>query len=73
LSKIFGATKILGVVVIIADEIMGVSELLGGTCKGCPLPKSTLRPRGVLHCVMHKCIMVKLGGKEKHIKYVKNA
>jgi len=30
--------------------------------------------RGVqyVHCVMHKCIVVKLGGNEKHIKYVKN-
>ena len=29
--------------------------------------------RGVqyVHYVMHKCIMVKLGGNEKHIKYVK--
>ena len=29
--------------------------------------------RGVqyVHCVMHKCIMVKVGGKRKHIKYVK--
>ena len=25
-----------------------------------------------MHCVMHKCIMVKLGGHEKFIKYVKN-
>ena len=27
--------------------------------------------RGVqyVHCVMHKCIMVKLGGNEKHIGY----
>jgi len=24
-----------------------------------------------VHCVMHKCIMVKVGGNEKHIKYVK--
>jgi len=24
-----------------------------------------------VHCVMHKCIMVKVGGKEKHIKYEK--
>jgi len=24
-----------------------------------------------VHCVMHKCIMVKLGGNEKHKKYVK--
>jgi len=23
-----------------------------------------------VHCVMYKCIMVKLGGNEKHIKYV---
>jgi len=31
------------------------------------------RLRGVqyVHCLMHKCIMVKLGGNEKHIKYVK--
>src|SRR6218665_2996251 len=30
--------------------------------------------RGVqyVHCVMHKCIMVKLGRNKKHIKYVKN-
>ena len=30
--------------------------------------------RGVqyVHCVIHKCIMVKVGGNEKHIKYVKN-
>ena len=29
--------------------------------------------RGVqyVHCVMHKCIMVKLGGNETHVKYVK--
>ena len=29
--------------------------------------------RGVqyMHCVMHKCIIVKLGGNEKHMKYVK--
>jgi len=29
--------------------------------------------RGVqyVHCVMHKCIMIILGGNEKHIKYVK--
>ena len=25
----------------------------------------------VVHCVMHKCIMVKLGGNEKHVKYAK--
>jgi len=25
-----------------------------------------------VQCVMHKCIMVKLGGNEKHKKYVKN-
>ena len=24
-----------------------------------------------MHWVMHKCIMVKVGGNEKHIKYVK--
>ena len=24
-----------------------------------------------MHCVMHKGIMVKVGGNEKHIKYVK--
>jgi len=29
--------------------------------------------RGVqyVHFVLHKCIMVKLGGNEKHIKYVR--
>src|SRR6218665_279835 len=29
--------------------------------------------RGVqyVHCVMHKCIIVKVGGSEKHMKYVK--
>jgi len=29
--------------------------------------------RGVqyMHCVMHKCIMVRLEGNEKHVKYVK--
>ena len=29
--------------------------------------------RGVqyVHCVMHKCIMVKVGGNEIHIKHVK--
>ena len=33
----------------------------------------TYGPRSVqyVHCVMHKCIMVKVGGNEKHIKYVK--
>src|SRR6218665_335247 len=33
---------------------------------------SSLKTRGVqyVHCVMHKCIMVKLGGNEKHRKYV---
>jgi len=30
------------------------------------------RPVAYVHCVMHKCIMVKLGGNEKHIKFVKN-
>jgi len=25
-----------------------------------------------VHCVMHKCIMVKLGRNEKHVKYAKN-
>lgn len=38
-------TKILrekGVVVI--DERMGVSQLLGGTCPGCPLTQSTRMP-----------------------------
>src|SRR6218665_2424825 len=25
-----------------------------------------------VHYVMHKCIMVKVGGNEKHIRYVKN-
>src|SRR6218665_618711 len=31
-------------------------------------------PRGVqyLHWVMHKCIMVKVGGNEIHVKYVKS-
>ena len=24
-----------------------------------------------VHCVMHKCTVVKLGGNEKHVKYVK--
>ena len=24
-----------------------------------------------VHCVMHKCIMVKQGGNEKHIRHVK--
>jgi len=24
-----------------------------------------------VHCVMHKCIMVKEGGNEKHINYLK--
>ena len=29
--------------------------------------------RGVqyVHCVIHKCIMVKVGGNEIHVKYVK--
>jgi len=29
--------------------------------------------RGVqyVHCVMHKCIVVKVGGNEIHVKYVK--
>ena len=33
----------------------------------------SLRGRGVqyVHCVMHKCIMVKVGGNEIHVKYVK--
>ena len=31
----------------------------------------TIRPVAYVHCVMHKCIMVKLGGNEKHVKYVK--
>src|SRR6218665_2530450 len=26
---------------------------------------------GIVHCVMYKCIMVKLGENKKHIKYVK--
>jgi len=30
--------------------------------------------RGVqyVHCVMHKCIMGKVGGNEIHVKYIKN-
>ena len=24
-----------------------------------------------VHCMMHKCIMVKVAGNEKHVKYVK--
>ena len=40
------------------------------------LPAAQPHPlaRGVqyVHCVMHKCIMVKVGGYEKHIKYVKH-
>ena len=33
------------------------------------------RIRGVqyVHCVMHKCIMVKVGGHENHRKYVKKS
>ena len=33
----------------------------------------TIPSRGVqcVHCVLHKCIMVEVGGNEKHIKYVK--
>ena len=30
------------------------------------------RPVAYVHCVMHKCIMVKVGGNEKHITYVKS-
>ena len=36
---------------------------------------SQVRFRGVQyvhHCVMHKCIMVKVGGNKKHIKFVIN-
>ena len=35
--------------------------------------KRTHRTRSVqyVHWVMHKCIMVKLGGNEKHVNYVK--
>src|SRR6218665_3923671 len=32
---------------------------------------AVLRSVQYVHCVMHKCIMVKLEGNEKHIKYVK--
>jgi len=32
----------------------------------------SIRGKGVqyVHCVMQKCIMVKVGGNENHIKYV---
>ena len=34
---------------------------------------SEVSSRGVqyVHCMMHKCIMVKVGGNEKHVKHVK--
>ena len=35
-------------------------------------PRTQGRPVAYVHCVMHKCIMTKLGGNEKHIKHVKN-
>ena len=38
------------------------------------LLQTIFRIRGIqdVHCVMHKCIMVKAGGNEKHRKHVKN-
>jgi len=29
--------------------------------------------RAIVHCVVHKCIMVKVGGHEKYKKYVKTS
>jgi len=44
LSKIFGghwANQSIGGKVVKSDKCMGISKLLGGTCPGCPPPKST--------------------------------
>jgi len=35
------------------------------------MPRNATRGVQYVHCVMHKCIMVKLGANEKHVKYVK--
>jgi len=41
---------------------------------GCLYADSMAYSRGVqfVHWVMHKCIMVKVGGNKIHVKYVKN-
>ena len=46
-------------------------HLLAETIKCRPLFGPVFRGVQYVHCVMHKCIMVKLGGNEKHIKFFK--
>ena len=45
-----------------------------GVRGGLAVECSTTQCRGVqyVHWVMHKCIMVKVGGNEIHVKYVKS-
>ena len=56
-------TKYNGVFQLIRSAILGLYYML--------LVEYLCRDVQYVHCVMHKCIMVKLGGNDKHIKYVK--
>ena len=57
-----------------SDKCMVVSQLLGARARAAPptvYAYAVLRGVQYVHWVMHKCIMVKVGGNEIHVKYVK--